>query len=156
MRQVDADVPLQDVETLEEVIARQVAPTRFFLIGMGVFAALALVLAALGLYGVMAYLVAGRTREIGVRVALGATRGEIIRLVLGDGLRPALAGLGTGIGVALLSGRLIEGLLFGVSPQDPAILVFVALLLAAVALAATVVPAWRAARIDPLVALRSE
>jgi ABC-type antimicrobial peptide transport system permease subunit len=144
------------VETVEQALQRHVAPTRFYMILVGLFAGLAAVLAAVGLYGVVAYSVSRRTREIGLRVALGARRDGIVRLVVGQGMRPALIGLAVGLGVALLGGRVMEAVLFGVQPRDPVILGGTALLLAVVTLAAAALPAYRAAKVDPIKALQAE
>ena len=122
VRAMDASLPLYQVETVEQALQRQIAPTRFYMILVALFAALAAVLAAVGLYGVVAYSVSRRTREIGLRVALGAGRDGIVRLVVGQGMRPALIGLAVGLGVALLGGRVMEAVLFGVQPRDPVIL----------------------------------
>ena len=156
VRAMDAGLPLYQIETVEEALQRQVAPTRFYMILVGLFAGLAAVLAAVGLYGVVAYSVSRRTREIGLRVALGAGRDGIVRLVVGQGMRPALLGLIVGLGVALAGGRVMEALLFGVQPRDPVILGGTALLLAVVTLAAAILPAYRASRVDPVKALRAE
>ena len=156
VRELDSDLPLRNVETLEEVVGRQVAPTRFYLTLIGLFAALAVVLAAVGLYGVVAYLVTRRTREIGVRMALGAGRGSIAKLVLGQGVRPAAWGLALGLVAAWLGARALESLLFQVDPTDPFIFGGVALLLAGVVTAATLIPARSATRVDPVEALRAE
>ena len=131
-------------------------PRAFYMILVGLFAGLAAVLAAVGLYGVVAYSVSRRTREIGLRVALGARRDGIIRLVVGKGMRPALVGLAVGLGTALSGGRVMEALLFGVQPRDPVILGGTALLLTVVTLAAAILPAYRASRVDPVKALRAE
>ena len=122
VRAMDASLPLYQVETVEQALQRHVAPTRFYMILVGLFAGLAAVLAAVGLYGVVAYSVSRRTREIGLRVALGARRDGIVRLVVGQGMRPALIGLAVGLGLALLGGRVMETVLFGVQPRDPVIL----------------------------------
>jgi putative ABC transport system permease protein len=156
VRSRDANLPLYNIETMDEAVARQIAPTRFYMILAAAFAGLAALLAAVGLYGVAAYAASRRTREIGVRVALGADRGGIIRLVLGQGIRPAAWGLIAGLTGAYFGAKLLEALLFGVAPRDPAIFAAVAVLLAGVAVFATVLPARRASKIDPVVALQAE
>ena len=156
VRKVAPNLPLYRIDSLEEVVRQQVAPTRFYLLLVSLFAGLAAVLAAIGLYGVVAYAVSRRTREIGLRVALGAQRDGIVRLVLGQGMRPALLGLGVGLGAAFFGGRVMEAVLFGVQPRDPIIFVATGVLLTLVALAATLIPAYRASRVDPVTALRSE
>jgi putative ABC transport system permease protein len=156
VRAIDPDLPLQRLETMTEVVERAVAPSRFFLVGVAVFAALATLLAAVGLYGVMAYLVSRRSREIGVRVALGASSSSIVRLVMADGLRPTVLGLLVGLALAVAGGRMIESLLFGVDARDPLILCAVPALLTVVAIFAILTPAARASRIDPLRTLTGE
>ena len=156
VRAMDANLPLYQVETVAEALQRHVAPTRFYMILVGLFAGLAAVLAAVGLYGVVAYSVSRRTREIGLRVALGARRDGIVRLVVGQGMRPALLGLAVGLGAALAGGRVMEALLFGVQPRDPVILGGTALLLTLVTLVAAILPAYRASRVDPVEALRAQ
>jgi ABC-type antimicrobial peptide transport system permease subunit len=126
------------------------------LVLFGIFAGLALVLAALGLYGVVAYAASQRTQEFGIRMALGARPADVLRLVLGQGMKLALAGVGFGIMATLALGRLLTALLFGVQPTDPWILAAVALVLAAVAMAACWLPARRATRVAPVDALRGE
>ena len=156
VRRVNPNLPLYRIDTLEEALRQQVAPTRFYLVLVSMFAGLAAVLAAIGLYGVVAYAVSRRTREIGLRVALGARKDGIVRLVLGQGMRPATLGLLVGLAAAFFGGRVMEAILFGVQPRDPVIFGATGVLLFVVALAATVLPAYRAAQIDPVKALRAE
>ena len=147
---------VQSVTVGETFIREQLAPTRFAMALLLAFAVIALVLSAVGLYGVIAYSVSQRTREIGVRVALGADRRSVERLVVGAGLRLTAIGLTVGLGAALASTRLLSGLLYGVSPADPGSFVAIALLVVATALLASYLPARRAVRIDPITALRAE
>ena len=153
---LDPDVPYLRFHTVEAAFAAEVAPTRFYLSLLGGFAVLALVLAAVGLYGVVSYSVSRRTREIGLRVAMGADRGEIVRLVLRQGLGPTVAGILLGLAIAWGAVRLLETVLYGVEPTDPATFAVVSLLLFGVAVGATWVPARRAARVEPVEALRAE
>lgn len=132
------------------------AQQRFNMLLLGLFAALALILATVGIYGATAYAVSQRTHEIGTRTALGAQRGDVLRLVLRDGAKIALVGIASGIAGALALTRLMASLLFEVKPTDPATFASVATLLALVALAACYIPARRAMRVDPMVALRYE
>lgn len=143
-------------ESEEEVVARSISSHRFSALLLGVFAALALVLASVGIYGVLAYLVGQRTQEIGVRMALGAKRLDVLRLVLTDGARLTVVGVGIGVAVAFGLTRLMSGMLFGVKPTDPLTFASVALLLTAIALLACCLPARRAMSVDPMVALRHE
>ena len=154
VRSVDKDQPIYDVKTLEERIGTSVGQERFIALLLASFSAVALLLAAIGLYGVLSYSVAQRTHEMGVRLAFGAEANDILRRVMRDGMRLIGAGLVIGVaGAAALTG-FVEGLLFGVSPLDPRIHVVVVLVLTIVALAACWIPARRAARVDPIVALR--
>lgn len=148
--------PVHDVRSLEEYVADASADTRFALFVLGIFAVLAVVLTAVGVYGVVAYATARRTREIAVRLALGADAPKIVALVLRDGAWWTIAGLAAGTIGARLVMRYIQSLLFGVTPNDPTTIVSVAALLSLVALVATIVPAIRAVRVDPMLALRSE
>jgi putative ABC transport system permease protein len=153
---LDPTLPLSHVASMEEIGARSVASQRFNMLLLGLFAALGLLLAAVGIYGVMSYAVAQGTREIGIRMALGAPRGSVLRLVAGQGMTLALTGMAVGIAVALALTRLMEGLLFGVSTTDPATFAEYSLILAAVALAACLIPARRATKVDPMIALRTD
>jgi putative ABC transport system permease protein len=153
---LDPELPVSRVATLDEVLARSVSEPRFYALLIGSFAGTALFLAALGLFGVMSYAVAQRTREIAVRVALGATGEELVRMVLREAFLLGATGVALGLGGALLLSRAIAGLLFALSPRDPATLAGVALLLLATALVAGYLPARRATRVDPAIALRSE
>ena len=144
------------VQTMEQIISDSLAERRFTMLLLIIFASTALVLAAVGIYGVMSYAVSRRTHELGVRLALGASRSEILRLVVGEGM--VLAAIGTAVGLAAALGltRLMASLLYGVRPADPATLAAASLLLAGIALLACYIPAWRATKVDPLVALRYE
>ena len=153
---IDKDVPVYHQYRLEQYLMDAVAQPRFNALLLSVFAGLALVLTAVGLYGVLAYAVALRTREIVIRMALGAARSDILRMVVRRGLALALTGVGIGLAAALLTTRLLRGLLFEIAPTDPAIFVGSGLLLAAVALAASWLPAHRATRLSPMEALRGE
>jgi putative ABC transport system permease protein len=153
---VDPEQPLANVRTMEERLAESVAQRRFNMTLLGVFACVALLLAGVGVYGVMAYAVARRTHEIGIRVALGAQRGDVVRLVLRQGMWLALAGVGLGVVGAYAATRLMSGLLYGVSPTDPLTFLGVSALLTAAALLACLLPARRATKVDPMVALRYE
>jgi predicted permease len=154
VQSVDPNLPVFDVRTMDNIVTESMASRRFALQLMGIFATAALVLTAIGIYGVMAYFVSQRVREIGIRMALGARRGDVLRMVASRGM--VLAGIGAGIGVAasLLAARLISGMLFGVSAYDPLTIAALAAILTGAALAANYFPARRAANVDPMVALR--
>jgi predicted permease len=156
VRRLDAGLPLYQVLTMEEVIDQSLANRRLILWLLAIFAAVALVLSAVGLYGVISYLVAQRTREIGVRLALGARREDILGLVLGQAGRLAAVGIGLGLLAALAVTRVLGSLLYGVSARDPLTFAALAATLAAVTLLATWMPARRAARVDPILAIRAE
>jgi predicted permease len=160
IRQVIQDQHSQNVisgaQTMNEVLADSLARQRFSMILLNAFALAALLLASLGLYGVISYLVRQRTHEIGIRVALGAQRRDVMQLILNYGMRMALGGVALGLLAALGFTRLLETLLFGVSATDPTTFTIIALLLTTVALLACYIPAWRATKVDPLVALRHE
>ncbi|MCM2257505.1 MAG: FtsX-like permease family protein, partial [Vicinamibacteria bacterium] len=153
---VEPAIVFTEATTATEVAATTVAPTRIGAALMAAFGALALLLAAIGLYGVIAYSVSMRTREVGVRMALGARPAEVVRLVLGQGARLAAAGIALGAICAALVGRVLESLLYGVSALDPLAFAAAALVLLAVAMLANAAPAWTAARINPIRALRTE
>ena len=153
---VDRDQPIYNVNTMSAMISAAVAPRRLNLMLLGSFAALALALAAVGIYGVMANLVTQRTAEIGLRMALGAQRGDVLRLVIGRGLRLTLAGTVIGLGASFALLRLMASLLYGVSANDPFTFIAITALLMLVALLACYLPARRATKVDPLVALRYE
>jgi putative ABC transport system permease protein len=156
VRAIDKDVPVTHVQTMERVLGASVAQPRFSMLLVGLFAALALVLSAVGIYGVMAYSVSRRAHEIGVRMALGAGANQVLKLVLKDGMLLALAGIALGLLGAFALTRLMASLLFGISAKDPFTFASVAMLLAAVAFVACYIPARRATKVDPLTALRSE
>lgn len=156
LHRIDKDLPAYRVEPMSAMVERSMAPDRFGTALLGLFAALALVLAAVGIYGVVGYHVARRTREVGVRLALGARRGHVLRLVLRQAMAPVLLGAAAGLAVAPFLTRLLEGLLYGVDAFDPVTFTTVPVALAAVGLLACLLPALRATRIDPLEALRRE
>ena len=147
---------VSNVQTLTQVIEGSLAKRRFSMIVLGVFAGVALLLASLGIYGVISYLVGQRTYELGIRLALGADRRDILRLVLGHGLKMAVAGVVAGLIAAFALTRLMSTMLFGVGPTDPATFAIIVLVLMVVALLACYLPARRATKVDPLSALRSE
>jgi putative ABC transport system permease protein len=153
---IDPSLPVSNVRSMEQVLSASVAERRFSMTLVGLFATVALLLAMVGIYGVMAYTVSERTHEIGVRIALGAQAGDILRLILGQGLLLTLGGIGLGLGGAFLLTRLMSGLIYGVTATDPVTFAGVALALALVALAACFIPARRATRVDPMEALRYE
>ncbi len=156
VREADADLPVSNLSSMEQLISSTTGPRRFSMLLLGVFSLLAVVLASVGLYGVMAYLVAQRAKELGVRLALGAGTGDVLRLVLGQGVRLALAGVGIGLVASLALSRLIRGMLFDISATDPLTFVLIPLLLMGVTLVASWVPARRATRVDPVIAMRAE
>jgi putative ABC transport system permease protein len=156
IRNLDPDQTVTNNDMLENLISRSIAPQRFNLVLLGVFAAIGLLLTLVGIYGVMSYHVAENTREIGIRVALGAQRRDILRLVVGQGLALALIGVVVGLAGAFGLTRLMDSLLFGVTAADPLTFGIVASLFGVVALAACYIPARRAAKVDPMIALRCE
>jgi putative ABC transport system permease protein len=156
VRTMDADLPVYDLHTMDELISTSVAPRRFTMLLLGIFAGLALLLAAVGLYGVIAYSVARRTREIGVRVAVGATARDVFQLVVQQGMRLSLLGLMLGIAGALALTHLLASLLYGISPVDPVVFLVAPVILLATAFLACTAPALLATYIDPMRALRNE
>jgi predicted permease len=153
---VDPELPVKNILTMEQIVGESTANSSFTATLVLSFAGLSLLLAAVGLYGVLSYLVTQRTPEIGIRMALGAERERVLRLMLLDGLRPALVGLVFGMAASVAISRLIRSVLYGTSPLDPTVFILVILTLLLASTAACLVPAWRAARIDPMRALRSE
>jgi len=152
---LNSDVPVR-VTTMESTLATAVETPWFRTVLIVVFASVALVLALAGIYGLMTYTVTQRVPELGVRIALGASPGNILRLILGQGALLAIVGLALGIGLSLAAGRLLDGLLFGVTPREPWVFASVAMLIALAALAACYLPGRRAVAVDPIVALRAE
>jgi putative ABC transport system permease protein len=153
---LDGQIPVSDVHTMDELMAVSLAQQHLNMLLLGLFAALALLLAAVGIYGMMAYRVGQRMHELGLHIALGAQRRDVLRLVLGDVAQLASLGIAIGVAGAFALTRLMTSLLFEVKPTDPATFAIVAIVLAIVALAASYVPARRAMRVDPMVALRHE
>ncbi len=153
---LDKTLPVYQIRTLDQLVEQNLAQRRAGMLWLSLFAALALMLAVVGLYGVLSYAVASRTREIGVRLALGAQRRDIARLIIGQGLKPVLAGIALGLGAAYAATRLLQKMLFGVSATDPLTFAAIVLLLIGVALAACWIPARRAAKVDPMIALRCD
>jgi predicted permease len=153
---LDPEMPVSDVFTIRQIIERSLGNASLSASLVLAFAVLSLLLASIGLYGVLSYLTTQRTAEIGVRLALGAQRGQVVRLMLGDGLRPAIYGLVLGLAASIGAVRLIQSMLYGTQPLDPAVFAAVAATLLLVAALACLIPAWRASRIDPMQALRTE
>jgi ABC-type antimicrobial peptide transport system permease subunit len=156
IRSVDPEQAIADIATMDGIIARTIAHPRLLASLLGTFALIALLLAAIGLYGVISYVVGQRRQEIGVRMALGARRGDVVRMVVKDGMTLAGTGIGLGLLGALATTRALAGQLFGVTTTDAATFVTVAAVLGLTALVACLAPAARAARVDPVVALRTE
>ncbi|MGC1768977.1 MAG: FtsX-like permease family protein, partial [Candidatus Acidiferrales bacterium] len=156
VEKLDPNVPVHSISTMDKIIARSLADRRFALELLGLFAAVALLLAAIGIYGVMAYSFSQRTHEVGIRIALGAQRADILRMALSEGMQIVAIGLATGLAGAAIMTRLFRSMLFNVAPADPITFATAAAILAAVALMACYIPAQRATQVDPLTALREE
>ncbi len=153
---LDPELPVSDVRTMNQVIGESLVNASLSAALVLVFAILSLLLASVGLYGVLSYLTTQRNSELGIRMAFGAQRDQLLQLMLVDGLRPALFGLGLGLVMSFAATRIFQSMLFGTKPLDPVVLSGVIATLLAVAVVACLVPAWRASRLDPMQALRSE
>jgi putative ABC transport system permease protein len=156
VRAIDPEQPVLDITTMDEVVEESLGQRPFAMRLLAAFAMLALMLASVGIYSVLAYTVRQRVREIGIRMALGAPSGGVLRLVVIEGLKPTLVGVALGLVLAALLVRVMNTLLYGVDQHDPGTFTVVALLMLIVGGVATLVPAWRATRVDPIVTLRSE
>lgn len=156
IHEVDAAVPIRDIFTMDDVVTKSLSQPRFNMLLLGVFAGLALLLAAIGIYSVLSYSVRQRVPEIGIRLALGARLTDVLRMVVIEGMKPTLIGVAIGMAAALLMGRLVASLIFQVKPTDPLTFIGVGALLALIALLACVIPAYRASKVDPVIALRNE
>jgi putative ABC transport system permease protein len=154
--EIDKDQPVSNIRTMEDILLASIARQRFSMLLLAIFAAVALILAAVGIYGVMSYSVAQRTREIGIRMALGAQTGTVLKLAVGYGLKLVAAGTVIGLIAAFALTRLMSTLLFGVTATDPATFTLISLLLIGVAAVASYIPARRATKVDPIIALRYE
>ncbi len=156
VRSLDKELPVQDLRTMEQILHESTSEPRFNMLLLGTFAALALILASVGVYGVVSYSVLQRSQEMGIRMALGAQRRDVLKLVVSQGMTSALVGVGIGLAAALGLTRVMSSLLYGVQPTDPLTFVAVGLLVSFVALLASYIPARRATEVDPIVILRYE
>jgi ABC-type antimicrobial peptide transport system permease subunit len=156
LQKIDPDVPVGRVSTMERVLVNSTGSRRFPMILLAAFAGVALVLAIVGVYGVVSYIVTQRTREIGIRVALGARRAQVMRLILAGAMRPVIGGLVIGSVGAFFAARLLGALLYNVKPGDPVVMAGLAVVLALAAAAATLVPGARATRVNPITVLRAD
>jgi len=153
---VDKDQPVADIDTMDHIVSEAIARQRFSMLLLGIFASLALVLAAVGIYGVMSYSVAQRTHEIGIRMALGARRTDVLKMTVKQGLKLVSVGMMLGLVAAFLLTRVLASLLFGISATDPVTFIGISLVLLAVAVLASYLPALRATKVDPIIALRAQ
>jgi putative ABC transport system permease protein len=156
LARIDPEQPVSRLRTMQEVVSDSIGGRRFPMLLLALFSSVALILAAIGVYGVVSYIVSQRTREMGIRVALGARRAQVVQLVVSGSLRPIVAGLVVGVGGAVLASRLLSTLLYEVKPSDPIVLAGIVSILGVTAAGASWLPARRAASVDPLVALREE
>jgi len=156
VHEIDREMPLRDILSMDDLVANSLSQQRFNMLLLGAFAGLALLLAAVGIYSVLSYSVRRRVREIGIRLALGARVGDVLRMVVFEGMKPTIIGVAIGAGGALALGRVLSTLIYGVKPTDPITFLLVAFLLAAIALFASIIPAYRATKVDPIKALRYE
>jgi ABC-type antimicrobial peptide transport system permease subunit len=156
VHETDPDQAVLNLMTMEQFLADSLTPQRFNMLMLATFAGVALAMAAMGIYSVLSYMVRRRVREIGIRMALGAQIRDVLRLVVFEGMRPVIAGILIGVTAALLLGRVVSKMIYGVKPSDPVTYVAVSALLATVALMATAVPAYRATKVDPMKTLRDE
>jgi putative ABC transport system permease protein len=156
VHEVDREIPVREISTMDDLVTNSMSQQRFNMLLLGAFAGLALLLAAIGIYSVLSYSVKRRVQEIGIRLALGARIGDVLRMVIIEGMKPTLLGVVLGTAGALAMGHVLSSLIYGVKPTDPVTFLVVGVLLAAIALFASIIPAYRAARVDPMVALRYE
>jgi putative ABC transport system permease protein len=154
VRAIDPGQPVERVRSMDDLLEETLASKRFTTLLLEVFAVVALTLASVGIYSVLSYVVRGRSREIGIRTALGAATPDVLRMMVVEGMKPALLGIAVGAAGALAAARLMTTMVYGVSASDPLTLVTVVVSLCGVALAASLLPAWRAARVNPLIVLR--
>src|SRR5690242_13542973 len=149
-------MPIRDIFTMDDLVANSLSQSRFNMLLLGIFAGIAVLLAAIGIYSVLSYSVRQRVPEIGIRLALGARLSDVLRLIVFEGMKPALLGVVIGTVAALALGRVVASLVYQVKPSDPLTFIAVGLLLGFIALISCLVPAYRASRVDPVIALRNE